>query len=186
MRKFLFSVVSVAALMATADSAFADDNFRAGFDLSVGAPSGAEVGLVAEPFTHWTRVEVGLTHGIANTFGGMASATFTPINFPIMPVLQLEAGFFPQASLPSFIAPGMALPTLGYDWISVGPGLEFGSRDHVVFFLHPSMTYLHATLGNFQSFVDSNGGSNVAGLQVGSPVVNGWFPSARIGFAVMF
>jgi len=174
-------------VIVSTDSSAHDRSFRAGFDLSLGVPSVAEAGFVFQPWTHWTRLELGLTHGVANTFGGMASATFTPIKFPIMPVLQVEAGFMPQATLPSFIDAGKTLPTLGYDWVSVGPGLEFGSRDSAVFFIHPSMTYMHATLGNFQSFIDSNGGSdNVSGLQVGSPVVNGWIPTGRIGFAFMF
>ena len=160
------------------------DRFRGGFDLSIGAPSGLEAGFVFQPWTHWVRGELGLAHGVANTFGGMASVTFTPIHFPIMPVLELEGGFFPKASLP--FGSGTTLPTVGYDWLSFGPGLEFGSRDNVVFFIHPALTYIHASAGNFQAVVDSNGGGTT-GLHIGDPVVNGWImPTARMGLSVLF
>jgi hypothetical protein len=193
----------VSALMISASVALADSNsdpyrpvtaipsnnnsFRAGFDLSLGAPSGAELGFVFEPFTHWTRLELGLTHSVTSSFGGMASATFTPIKFPIMPVLFVEGGFLPEGSLPSFVASGKTLPTMGYDWLSVGPGLEFGSRDHVVFFLHPALTYIHLTTGNFQAVVDDNGGSNTSGLKVANPTASGWvMPTGRIGLSILF
>jgi hypothetical protein len=171
---------------AVASSTASSDGFHAGFDLSLGAPSGAELGFVFEPFTHWTRLELGLTHSVTSSFGGMASATFTPIHFPIMPVLFVEGGFLPEGSLPSFIASGKTLPTMGYDWFSVGPGLEFGNRDHVVFFLHPALTYIHLTTGNFQAVVDDNGGSG-SGLKVANPSASGWvMPTGRIGLSVMF
>ena len=160
------------------------DRFRAGFDVSLGVPSGAEVGFVFEPWTHWTRLELGLAHN-SMSFGGVASATFTPIHFPIMPVLEVEAGFFPQASLPAFVSSGKTLPTVGYDWVSFGPGLEFGSRDHVVFFLHPAITYMHISAGNMQNTLDSNGGGN--GIQLGDATINGWImPTFRMGLSVLF
>jgi hypothetical protein len=75
---------------------------------------------------------------------------------------------------------------VGYDWLSFGPGLEFGSRDHVVFFIHPALTYIHATAGNMQAVVDGNGGSS-SGLRVGDAVVNGTVcPTGRIGISVLF
>jgi hypothetical protein len=161
------------------------DRFRGGFDLSLGAPSGAEVGFVFQPFTHWTRLELGLAHD-GLSFGGMASATFTPIKFPIMPVLQVETGFFPQGKAPSFLSSGHTLPSVGYDYLSVGPGLEFGNRDHAVFFIHPALTYMNVHTGNFQAVVNNNGGSD-SGLVLSNPSAHGWImPTARLGFAVMF
>lgn len=201
MKRYIVYALTLLSLMAVSVVAAADDNahpyhpdvsqssqpnshFHGGFDLSLGAPSGAEVGFVFQPWTRWVRGEIGLTHGVANTFGGMASATFTPIHFPIMPVLELEGGFFPKASLP--FGAGTTLPTVGYDYLSIGPGLEFGNRDGVVFFIHPALTYIHASAGNMQAVVDSNGGSS-SGLKVGDAVVNGTVcPTARIGFSVLF
>lgn len=164
------------------------DKFHGGFDLSIGVPQGAGVGFAFEPFTHWVRGEIGVQNNLFS-WGGMASATFTPIKFPIMPVLQLEGGFFPQGTAPSFIvsaADGKILPTVGYQYLSFGPGVEFGNREHALFFIHVDASYIHASSGNFQAVVNDNVKS-IGNLTVANPNISGWvLPTARLGFVVMF
>jgi hypothetical protein len=185
MKRFL-TIALVVAIADISMSANAEDRpWRLGGSLGIGAPSGANVSIVMEPWTHWTRIEAGLSYNVLS-FGGIASATFTPIKFPIMPVAFVEGGFFPNGSVPSFMLSGKTLPSAGYDWVSFGPGLEFGNRDSVVFFIHPAITYIHATAGNFQSVVNANGGGP-NGMTFGDPTVSGFIaPTLRLGLSVLF
>lgn len=189
MRKALFigtvlSLICVSAV-ASADPVFGGDHpLRLGFGMDVGVPSGASLGLVVHPKVDWVSVQPSLTYnGLA--FGGRLALKLDPMalinhaNLPIGLFVEAQGGFFGQGTIPGH----SDLPSLGYDYLNLYGGLRLGKPNGFHWNFEVGPTYLHATTGNFQSVVGSNG----SGLTIGNPTVDGWVvPTFVTGFEVVW
>lgn len=148
-----------------------------GVQLDVGVPDGAALGLVVRPRVEWLRLE------LAGTYNGLApgmrlGATLDPVSFGIAPTLTAEAGFAMQGTVPD----RSDLPSLGYDYLNLHLGVEFGKRDYWRFFVHAGPSFVHASTENFSSIT-----SGAHDLQLGEPTADAWLlPTAKLGFALYF
>ncbi len=190
MRKFLFAAISVVALTATADSAFADDRpnrFHMGFGMDLGVPSGAAVGVVVNPGLDWARLQASLTYNYL-TFGGRGSLQLDPFalirdrrgGIPFGLFADVQGGFYPQANVPGH----SDLPSVGYDYLNLYGGIRLGRPNGFHWNFEAGPTYMHVATGNFQSVLNNAG---VSGLKIGNPTVDGWFvPTFSTGFTVVW
>jgi len=181
MRKFLFSVVSVAALMATADSAFADP-LRVGFGADIGVPSGAAVGLVVNPGLDWARVQTSLTYDYLS-FGGRGSLQLDPFALlpkcPIGVFADAQGGFQPDANIPGYAD----LPQVGFEYLNLYGGLRLGNPNGFHWNFEAGPTYLNLHTNDFQRVLN---GTKISSW-VGNPTISGWFfPTFETGFAVVW
>jgi hypothetical protein len=185
MRKFgIACLLGLAA--ATTTSVASADPFRAGFGMDVGVPSGGAVGLVINPGLDWMRLQGSLTYDYLS-FGGRGSLQLDPLallpNCPIGLFADVQGGWQPQASIPG----RSDLPSVGFDYLNLYGGLRLGKPNgfHWNFLIGP--TYMHITTSNFQSILNQVNSSNLNGLVVGNPTVNGWLvPTFETGFTVVW
>lgn len=197
MKSTIMAALAVATF-AVSDAAYADDNlhpyhpdvsvatphpFRIGFGADVGVPSGAQVGVVVNPFIDWARVEVSLGYNYLS-FGGRASLQLDPMallpNLPVGLFADVQAGFFPTSAVPGH----SDLPKVGYDYLNLYGGLRLGKPNGFHWNLEVGPTYMHANTSNFQSILSKTGSS---GLTVGNPSANIWLvPTFVTGFTVVF
>jgi hypothetical protein len=182
MKKFLaLTVVSTSLLLCGVASA---DPARVGFGMDVGVPSGAAVGLVANPGLDWVRLQASLTYDYLS-FGGRGSLQLDPFallpNLPIGLFADVQGGFQPMASIPGHAD----LPSVGLDYVNLYGGLRLGKPNGFHWNFEAGPTYLHVATSNFQAVVNQVSNSN--GLVLGNPTVNGWLvPTAITGFTVVW
>jgi hypothetical protein len=149
-----------------------------GMQFDVGAPDGVALGVVVRPYVNWARLNLSGTYNVLAP-GIRGGITLDPIKFPVAPTLTFEGGRSFNGDLPG----KHNLPEVGYDYMNLHLGLEFGNRDHWRFFLQGGPSWLHVTTGNFQSVV----GSSDASLVIGNPTANvAILPTAKLGFAYFF
>jgi hypothetical protein len=150
-----------------------------GMQFDVGAPDGVALGVVVRPYVNWARLNLSGTYN-AIAPGIRGGLTLDPIKFPVAPTLTFEGGHAWQGDIPG---QGSKLPQVGYDYMNLHLGLEFGNRDHWRFFLQGGPSWLHITTNNFQSVV----GSSDPNLLIGNPTANvSVIPTAKLGFALYF
>jgi hypothetical protein len=163
------------------------DPIRVGFGADVGVPSGAAVGVVANPGLDWVRLQASLTYDYLS-FGGRGSVQLDPMalihdshgGIPFGVFVDGQGGFQPTASIPGHLD----LPQVGFDYLNLYGGLRLGRPNGFHWNFEAGPTYLHVTTGNFQSVLNNAG---VSGLKLGNPTVNGWFtPTFSTGFTVVF
>jgi len=176
----MFKTIVTATLLLLAltfvGTARADDTNPLGAQIDVGVPDGAAAGLVVRP-QDWLRLNASITYN-AIAPGVRGGITLDPIDFGIAPTMTAEAGFSGQGKVPG----GKNTPDVGYDYINLHLGLEFGNRHTWRFFLHGGPTYIHLNTGNFQNTVGFP-----SGLIIGNPTANVWFtPTVKLGFALFF
>jgi hypothetical protein len=169
---------------------------RYGVMADAGLPDGANASLVVRP-ARWLRLHGGGGYNLISK-GLRAGATLVP--FGMGPSATVEAGHYFDGD-----ANGLAqrfagqsfqstlLEKVGYDYANFHLGLDFGYR-RVTFYLHGGMSYVRASVHNFDSVVASTAASNGAASTPGSgtteisinqdPTVKAWFPSAKLGLIV--
>lgn len=156
-----------------------------------GAPDGANGSLVFRPFS-WLRAHGGGGTNMISK-GVRLGATWLP--FGSGPSATLEAGHYfdgdANGLAQRFAGSTFSSPLLqrvGYDYANAHLGLDFGSS-RVVFYIHGGMSYIRATIHNFDSVVagaaSENGGNGSTEVSVKSdPIVKAWVPSAKLGLIV--
>jgi hypothetical protein len=162
-----------------------------GVMMDAGLPDGANAALVFRPFS-WLRAHGG---GGTNMIGKGVRAGATLLPFGSGPSATLEAGHYFDGDAnglarhfagSTFSSP--LLERVGYDYANAHLGLDFGSR-RVVFYIHGGMSYIRATIHNFDSVVASEASANGANGSTevavkGDPIVRAWVPSAKLGLIV--
>ena len=169
---------------------------RFGIMADAGLPDGANASLVFRPL-RWVRLHGG---GGTNTISAGIRAGATLVPFGMGPSATVEGGHYFDGD-----ANGLArrfagqsfqsalLDKVGYDYAIFHLGLDFGYR-RVTFYLHGGMSYVRATVHNFDGVVASTASANGAGNTPGGgttevavnqdPIVKAWFPSAKLGLIV--
>jgi hypothetical protein len=162
-----------------------------GVMMDAGAPDGANASLVFRPLS-WLRAHGGGGYNLISK-GVRAGVTLLP--FGAGPSATLEAGHYFDGDAnglarrfagSTFSSP--LLERVGYDYANAHLGLDFGSR-RAVFYIHGGMSYIRATIHNFDSVVateaSANGGNGSTEVAVKSdPIVRAWVPSAKLGLIV--
>ena len=167
-----------------------------GMTIDAGVPDGAGASIVYRPWK-WLRARIG---GNYNGVSGGISGGVTllpPVFFPILPTATIEAGhyFEGDANWIARLASGKqstdiaSLRRVSYDYVNGHLGLEFGSQNRFVFYVHGGFTYLHTTINDLQTTINqqnSGGGSSATTVTVKDPTVNLFVPSGKIGFLIYF
>jgi hypothetical protein len=162
-----------------------------GVMMDAGVPDGANASLVFRPLS-WLRAHGGGGTNMVSK-GVRIGATLLP--FGAGPSATLEAGHYFEGDANGlaqrFAGSAFSSPLLervGYDYANAHLGLDFGSR-RAVFYIHGGMSYIRATIHNFDSVVASeasaNGGNGSTEVSVkADPIVKAWVPSAKLGLIV--
>lgn len=168
--------------------------------IDAGVPDGIGVSLVGRPWK-WLRLQFGGNYtGFSGGIHG--GVTFLPpIFFPILPSLSIEAGHTFEGDVNQLIHAFVQswtnspwLQHIDYDYVNGHLGLEFGSQNRFIFFIHGGVSYVHGVLHNFKDKLDasqsgsssSSGGTSVTGVQGHDPVFDLVVPSGKLGFIVYF
>jgi len=148
-----------------------------GMVMDVGVPDGAAIGLSLRPFVEWLRVTA------AGTYNGMAPGarigmTLDPIAFPIAPTFTVEGGHSWAGSVP-LIGDAVAV---GYNYMNLHLGLEFGSQSSFRFFLRGGVSWLDVSSSTGSQKTDGSGTASLS-----DPSFSGWVaPSGKLGFSTHF
>lgn len=198
-KMFIIGTMS-AAMLATVDMAYADDTsypnnysvheyhpnvdahtpvrypFKMGMVWSIGEPSGMELGLEARlPKMPWYKLQVAGTYTLAPGIRG--GVLIDPIDFPVVPVLNLDLGHqFP------FTVPGVnGRPGGEFNYADFQAGLAFGSRDGARLLVLGGESYISGSTHNIQAVF-----GNTGGFTISSPTFRGWIPDAKLGLELLF
>lgn len=182
------TILGIAMLMAISASAQADDKpakhqFRAGFGMDLGVPSGVALGFVVHPASDWLTLQASVTYN-AMAPGGRLSLQLDPFgllpNCPIGLFVDVQGGFAAQGSL--VFMPNS--PSVGYDYVNFYGGLRFGKPNGFHWNIEVGPTYMHVNTDNFQSWANSQ---FAQAFTVGNPTAQGWvLPTFMTGFEVMW
>ena len=158
-------------------------NWRLGFGMDVGVPSGIAVGFVLQPRFDWVSAKLSFTENVLSP-GARGSLTFDPVagfsHVPVGVLADFQVGFAGMGWLPGHAD---KLPSFGYDYVNTYLGLRLGRATgfHWNFLVGP--TWMTASTTNFQSVV----GKSTSGLTVGNPSFTGWItPTFETGFVVVW
>lgn len=184
MKKIVACLLGLAVAIACTTAAA--DPLRVGFGMDVGVPSGGAVGVVVNPGLDWARLQASLTYDYL-AFGGRGSLQLDPFallpNCPIGLFADVQGGFQPEASIPGH----SDLPGVGFDYVNLYGGLRLGKPNGFHWNFEVGPTYLHVSTKNFQSVLNQVNNSNLNGLVLGNPTVDGWFvPTFSTGFTVVW
>jgi hypothetical protein len=167
-----------------------------GLLLDAGAPDGIGSSIVVRPWK-WLRVHAGGTHNLVAP-GIRGGVTFLPPTyFPILPTLTIEAGHSFQGDANGIVRTfsgdttieNPSLRRVSYDYANGHLGLEFGSQNRFVFYIHGGVSYIHSNVHDFQAAVDQTGvnqNSQNLTIEVSDPTLKMLVPSGKLGFLVYF
>jgi hypothetical protein len=147
-----------------------------GMQFDIATPSGVALGIEGRlPYVPWFKL------GIAGTYllspGVRGNLLIDPIRFPVVPVIDLDVGY--QSP---FTVPGVNnSPSGSFVYEDVRGGLAFGSRSGARFLLLAGMTHLSGSVSNLQSSITAS-----PGVSFGNPHFDGFVPSVKLGFEVLF
>ncbi|MBK6846752.1 MAG: hypothetical protein IPG96_04095 [Proteobacteria bacterium] len=154
--------------------------------VDVGVPDLLGVSLVVRPW-HWLRLHGGATTN-AVSFGLRGGATLVPFHAWISPSLTVEGGYVFEGDAntltESFGLTSPMLEQVGYSYGNAHLGLELGSPDSVVFFVHAGFSALHTTLHQADEVLREE--LEQPSLSFADPKVSALVPSAKLGLLVFF
>lgn len=190
--KMLCGTMAVCAVIATTDSAMADstaepyrpvvedyrpssNSLKLGMVMDMSAPSGMALGLQTRlPYLPWFKWSFAGTYTLAPGLRG--GVLFDPIQFPVVPVLNVETGHQYPITIPV-----SGRPNVDFNYTDLEGGLAFGSRDHTRFVILAGMSYINGAINNVQGVLPS-----VSGLTIGDANFHGWVPCAKMGAEFLF
>ena len=149
-----------------------------GLILDAGVPDGANLGLVARPFS-WLRLHAGGSYNLVSA-GVRGGVSYVPFNYWIVPTLTVEGGHFFDGNARSSIKAIAGLDVeyapekVSYTYANGHLGLEFGG-DWYTIFLRGGMSFVHASVRP-PSQDDVRFEEDVT--------ITAWAPSAKLGFIV--
>ena len=162
--------------------------------LDAGVPDGVGASAVFRPWK-WLHVHAGGTYNGISGGIRVGATVLPPVFFPILPTATVEYGHAFEgdanwiaravASDPSFDNP--SLKRVSYDYVNGHLGLEIGSQNRFLFYIHGGVSYVHTTIHDFQKTIDQNGANTSdTTITAKDPKANLLVPSGKIGFIVYF
>lgn len=185
-------VLLAAPPLVTAEGVALEESGRApwtapfiGVQLDVGAPDGIGASMVVTPGRFLRLTAGGLNNGVGTGVRlGVMLVAFP--RFAFRPTLGLDAGYVFGGQgewLPRLIQNEQlrgALTGVNVAFVNAQVGFELGSK-HVAIFLRAGLSYVDLTLGAQRLDTSATSAVTVQGL-----TLNGFLPSARLGFIFMF
>lgn len=161
--------------------------------VDAGVPDVVGASIVYRPWK-WLRVHGGATfNGIAA--GLRAGVTLLPpFFFGILPTATVEAGHYFEGDankLASSDQPSPWLRRVNYDYVNGHLGLELGSQNRFVFYIHGGLSYVRGTVHDFQGKLNETTASDTSTesdvkITAKDPVVTLLAPSGKIGLILYF
>jgi hypothetical protein len=153
-----------------------------GVQLDVGAPDGIAPSLVFSPFLYFIKIPVSVT---TNCFGlgWRAGVTLDPVKWALGPSYTLEYGAYKSLNLRG-VTGEEKLPLVNYSYLNNHLGLEIGNPNGFRFFLRGGFSYIWANTKELEAFINDK--QTKTTVTSGELNVEGWIPSAKLGFSVMF
>lgn len=161
-----------------------------GLQLGAGFPDGASASVLYRPL-RYLRLDGGLLYNYAG-YGVSGGVTVLPY-FAVAPTLSLEAGHFFEANAADrfsrfFTISDSVRPMLqrvGYTFVDLSAGLEFGHPDWFVFFVRGGLSRVWASVHGFQAAAQGgSGGAQVTSASDPDVTLN--VPNAKLGFILYF
>ncbi len=121
-----------------------------GIDLFCGVPSACAGGMIFRPL-NWLKLEVGVGHNLMAP-GFFGAITLDPMPWAFGLTLTGDAGHYFSGPVPFMQNP----PSLEYSFLEALGGLEFGPRNSWRFYFRGGITYLDATVSNFNASNNSS------------------------------
>lgn len=179
----LYPSLSSAQSTTTVKKQTATDSYdRFGLLFDVGAPDAVGMSLIGRPL-RCLRVALGATTMVSN-FGIRGGITYVPFDYWISPSLSIEGGHVFEASVNritrTFGVESDVLENFSYSYVNAHVGIELGSTNGLMFFVHGGVSYLAAKFGSVSS--SSEEGDTTVAIDTGSPWLKVFGPSAKIGF----
>jgi hypothetical protein len=151
------------------------NTFKLGMTLDMGAPSGIALGLQTRlPYLPWFKWSFAGTYTLAPGIRG--GVLIDPIQFPVVPVVNVETGHQYPITIPV-----KGNPNVDFNYTDLQAGLAFGSRDHTRLLVLVGMSYLNGSVNNIQGALPS-----ISGLTMGNANFHGWVPDAKLGVEFLF
>ncbi|MBK8481198.1 MAG: autotransporter outer membrane beta-barrel domain-containing protein [Proteobacteria bacterium] len=172
--------------IATVRRAPAARGLQIGALVDVGVPDLVGVSLVLRPWS-WLRLHGGGTTNLFS-FGLRGGATWVPFHAWISPSLTVEGGYVFEGDANTlterFGVTSPMLKRVGYGYGNAHAGLELGSPDSFVFFVHAGFSALHTTLHEADAVLREE--LNQPSLSFADPKVWALVPSAKLGLLAYF
>jgi len=159
---------------------------RFGVSASAGVPDGVVASAVFRP-VDMLRLSAGPTWNYFG-FGLQAGVGFKPLQWPIAPTLDLEAGHYFDADMTWLADQNAGFPTelrpllreVGYSYANLHVGIEIGSSSGLVFFARAGISYLWTTIRGVQETTDTSSGQPVT-VRFEDPQLRATIPSVKLG-----
>jgi hypothetical protein len=153
-------IVLGATLAGTAGTAAADHRLF-GVMADAGVPDGGTASLVFRPLRA-IRLHAGIGHN-AISQGMRAGITLVPLSGWLSPTVSVDVGTFPEGDanpLAQMVSgdpeySNEALDSVGYDFVNLHAGLEFG-RERATFYVHAGMSQVSGALRGIAPEDDSS------------------------------
>lgn len=174
----ILSVFPLLAILSVHSIASAQEKvpFKIGIQADLSVPSGVALGLEARlPHLPWFKLGLSGTYTLAPGLRG--NLLLDPINFPIVPVANVDVGWQSPFTVPNL----KNSPSSTWTYCDLQGGLAVGSRDGFRFMLLAGMSYLDGNVSGLQGFVNTS-----QGVSFGDPHFNGWVPNAKMSFNWLF
>ena len=176
MRAIIFVLAFIATFFVTLSVYCQERTKYVGMQMDIGAPDGVALGVVVKP-VKVLRLNVSGTYNVLapGVRGGM---TLDPINFGIAPTLTIEGGYAAMGKIPGV----SNSPQVGYTYLNLHGGLEFGKRDSWRIFLHAGPSWISLKASGVQSAIDLGNDFTMS-----DPRATVMFnPTVKLGFVALF
>jgi hypothetical protein len=159
---------------------------RFGVAASVGVPDGVVASALFRPID-MLRLSAGGTWNYFG-FGLQAGVGLKPLQWPIAPTIDLEAGHYFDADMSWLADRNAGVPTelrpllkkVGYNYANLQVGIEVGSSRSLVLFARAGISYLWTTIRGVSEVTDTGTGQPVT-VRIQDPLLRGTIPSLKLG-----
>jgi hypothetical protein len=154
--------------------------------IDVGVPDVIGVSFVGRPL-RWLRLHAG---GSCNLVSGgiRGGVTLVPFDFKVSPSLTLEGGYTFEGDAnwltEKFGFSSRVLERIGYGYASAHLGLELGTPNRFIFFIHGGISLVVAKVHRFQDVLQDEAGDS--SIDFSDPTLTIFTPSGKLGFVLYF
>ncbi len=161
-----------------------------GAALEVGAPDIISVSAIGRPL-RWMRLMFGVGTDLVSV-GVHGGITVVPFNTKVSPSITIEGGRMFEGDANWILSAfGMSDKTVsgvvkqfGYDYANGHLGLEFGSPNRCMFYIHAGMSYVSMQVHGLQAATGASTTMSTSSVTFSDPNVTLWTPSGKLGLVV--